>query len=87
MFQKLIIAFKIATIKVVESVINTNLFLVIDSPKAKELDDDNTKQIMSFLKKELADNQVIMASIFNEKELFLSFENTILFDEKAIESR
>lgn len=86
-FQKLIIAFKIATIKVVESVINTNLFLVVDSPKSKELDDENTKLIMSFLKKELSDNQVIMASIFNEKELFISFENTILFGDKAIESR
>lgn len=58
-FQKLIIAYKIAVLKVVESVINKKLIFVMDSPKAKELDDNNTKQIMSFLKAKLSENQVL----------------------------
>ena len=86
-FQKLIIAYKVATIKVVERVINTKLFLVIDSPKAKELDDVNTKQIMMFLKKELSENQVLVASIFSEKDLYIHFDKKVEFKRKAIENR
>lgn len=86
-FQKLIIAYKVAAIKVVEQAINTKLFLVIDSPKAKELDDKNTKQIMEFLKNELSDNQVIIASIFSQKDLFVNFDKVITFKNRAIESR
>lgn len=87
LFQKLIIAYKVATIKVVEQALQTKLFLVIDSPKAKELDEQNTKQIMEFLKSELSDNQVIIASIFSQKDLFVSFDNIITFNNRAIENR
>ena len=86
-FQKLIIAYKVAAIKVVESVIKTKLVLVVDSPKSKELDDTNTKQIMNFLKKELSDNQVFVASIFNEEDLHIHFDKVIEFKSKAIENR
>lgn len=86
-FQKLIIAYKIAVLKVVESVINKKLFFIVDSPKAKELDDYNTKQIMEFLKAKLSENQVIIASIYSEKELFTSFDKVITLNEKAIETR
>lgn len=86
-FQKLIIAYKVAAIKVVEQAINTKLFVVIDSPKAKELDDKNTKQIMDFLHTELSDNQIIVASIFSEKDLFVDFDKIITFKNKAIEPR
>lgn len=87
LFQKLIIAYKVAAIKVVEQAINTKLFLVIDSPKAKELDDKNTKQMMKFLQSELSDNQVIIASIFSPKDFFVDFDKVITFKNRAIESR
>ncbi len=87
LFQKLIIAYKVAAIKVVEQATNTKLFLVIDSPKSKELDDKNTKQIMEFLKSELSDNQVIIASIFSPKDFFVDFDNVITFKNRAIENR
>lgn len=86
-FQKLIIAYKVAVIKIVEKVINTKLFLVIDSLKAKELDDKNTKQIMEFLQRELSDNQVIIASIYSQKDFFVDFDKVIIFKNKAIEPR
>ena len=86
-FQKLIIAYKIAVLKVVESVINKKLIFVVDSPKAKELDDYNTKQIMEFLKAKLSENQVIIASIYSEDELFTSFDKVITLRGKAIEKR
>lgn len=87
LFQKLIIAYKVAALKVVEQAINTKLFLVIDSPKAKELDDKNTKQMMEFLQSELSDNQVIIASIFSQKDFFINFDKIITFNSKAIEPR
>ena len=87
LFQKLIIAYKVAAIKVVEQAINTKLFLVIDSPKAKELDDKNTKQMMEFLQSELSDNQVIVASIFSQKDFFVDFDKVITFKNHAIEPR
>lgn len=87
LFQKLIIAYKVAAIKVVEQAINTKLFLVIDSPKAKELDDKNTKQMMEFLQSELSDNQVIIASIFSPKDFFVDFDKVITFKNHAIEPR
>ena len=86
-FQKLIIAYKVAVIKVVERAIGTELFLVIDSPKSKELDNKNTKMIMEFLKRELSDNQVIIASIFSQEDLFVDFDKVIVFKNRAIEIR
>lgn len=86
-FQKLIIAYKVAVLKIVESVINKKLIFVVDSPKAKELDDANTKLIMTFLKDKLSENQVIIASIFSEDELFISFDRIIHLKQKAIENR
>lgn len=59
----------------------------MDSPKAKELDDNNTKQIMSFLKAKLSENQVLIASIYSEDELFTSFDKIIMLNEQAIEKR
>ena len=86
-FQKLIIAYKVAVIKVVERAINTKLFLVMDSPKSKELDNNNTKLIMEFLKRELSDNQVIIASVFSQKDFFIDFGKVITFKNRAIERR
>lgn len=67
--------------------IDTKLFLVIDSPKAKELDDKNTKQMMEFLQCELSDNQVIIASIYSQKDFFVDFDKIITLKNRAIESR
>lgn len=86
-FQKLIIAYKVAVMQVVETVLNTKLLFVIDSPKSKELDDKNTELIMNFLKLKLNENQVIIFSIFDEKDLFIIFDNKIVFKNRAIENR
>ena len=87
LFQKLIIAFKAAAIKTVEEELNIKLFLVIDSPRAKELSGENTKLILKFLKEEFPDNQVIIASIYPQKELYIDFDNIMVFTNKAISKR
>ena len=80
--QKMVFAFKIAFLKVIEESMNTKLFIVIDSPKGKELDDDNTKLIMNLINDELKDNQVFIASIYDFEN-----ENKIELYERAIEIR
>lgn len=38
-WQKMVFVFKVAFLKVIEENMNTKLFMVLDSPKGKELDE------------------------------------------------
>lgn len=80
--QKMVFAFKIAFLKVIEKEMNTKLFMVLDSPKGKELDDDNSELIDSLISEELIENQVIIASIYN-----FTSEKRITIENRAIEGR
>lgn len=80
--QKMVFAFKVAFLKVIEEAMGTKLFMVIDSPKSKELDDKNTELIMNLVKEELTDNQVFIASIYE-----FECENRITINSHAIEVR
>lgn len=80
--QKMVFAFKVAFLKVIEEDMKTKLFMVLDSPKGKELDDDNTELIEKLIHEELQQNQIFIASIHafdNEKK--------IIIKEHAIEGR
>lgn len=80
--QKMVFAFKIAFLKVIEENMNTKLFIVLDSPKGKELDDDNMKLIEDLIRTELSKNQVFLASIYK-----LEHEKKIEIRTNAIENR
>ena len=80
--QKMVFAFKVAFLKVIEEAMGTKLFMVIDSPKSKELDDKNTELIMKLIKEELTDNQVFIASIYE-----FECERKITINSRAIEIR
>ncbi len=80
--QKLVFAFKVAFLKVIEEELGTKLFMVIDSPKSKELDDPNTELIMKLIKEELDDNQVFIASIYE-----FECDHKVLIHSRAIEAR
>lgn len=80
--QKMVFAFKVAFLKVIEESIGVKLFMVIDSPKSKELDEENTKLIMNLIETELAENQVFIASIYD-----FECETKIELKERAIEKR
>lgn len=80
--QKMVFAFKIALLKVVEEAMGVKLFIVIDSPKSKELDEANTKLIMDLVETELSENQVFIASIYD-----FDCETKIELKERAIEKR
>ena len=80
--QKMVFAFKIAFLKVIEEAMGTKLFIVIDSPKSKELDDNNTELIMNLIREELSDNQVFISSIYD-----FDCERRITVESRAIENR
>lgn len=81
--QKIVVAFKIAFLKVVEEDMNTTLPIVFDSPKSRELDDKNTSLIMKLIKDELPEHQVFIASIYDN----YYFDKKIVLVNRAIEER
>lgn len=81
--QKIVVAFKIAFLKVVEEDMKTTLPIVFDSPKSRELDDNNTSLIMNLIKEELPEHQVFIASIYDN----YFFDKKIVLINKAIEER
>ncbi|MBR6199480.1 MAG: hypothetical protein IKQ61_04335 [Spirochaetales bacterium] len=80
--QKLVFAFKLAFLKVIENDMGTKLFMVLDSPRGKELDNENIELIMNLVKTELDTNQVFIASIYD-----LECEKRIEIKNQAIENR
>lgn len=80
--QKMVFAFKVAFLKVIEENMNTKLFMVLDSPKGKELDDDNTQLIENLIHEELQHNQIFIASIYD-----FNCDKKIEIKECAIENR
>lgn len=80
--SKLVFAFKLAFLKVIEKDMNTKIPFILDSPRSKELDSYNTHLIERLIEKELKDNQVIIASIFK-----FSGDKYIIIHDRAIENR
>ena len=77
----MVFAFKLGFLKVIEEAMGTKLFMIIDSPKSKELDEENTALIMSLINEELSNNQVFIASLYE-----FECENRIHIN-RAIETR
>lgn len=81
--QKLVFAFKVAFLKVIEEVLETKLIMVLDSPRGKELDDENLKLIMKVVEEDLKENQVFIASIYDD----FNYDKKIELTGKAIGPR
>lgn len=81
--QKLVFAFKVAFLKVIEEVLNTKLIMVLDSPRGRELDNENLKLIMKIVNEDLKDNQIFIASIYDD----FNFTNKIELTNLAIDDR
>lgn len=79
--SKIIFAFKLAFLKVIEDKMGTRLLFVIDSPRSKEMDADNYKLIMDLIYKELSSNQVFIATIYDVDY----YQKKIEFTGQAIE--
>lgn len=60
---KHIVAFKFSYVLALREKFGINLPIVIDSPYAKELDDNNFEKVLKIVSSDFSDNQIIMASI------------------------
>lgn len=62
--HKMVFAFKLGYIKEIEKNLNIKLPIILDSPRGKEVDDNNISLMMDILKRDFNENQIIIASIF-----------------------
>lgn len=62
--HKTVFAFRLSYIIEIERAINIKLPIIMDSPSGKEVDQENIKLMMEILKRDFADHQIIIASIF-----------------------
>lgn len=81
--HKTAFAFRLAYIIAIEDVLKIKLPIILDSPSGKEVDQANIKLMTDILKRDFADHQIIIASIFS-----YDFDkvNTIEIKERLIET-
>ena len=56
--------FKLSYIKAIEKNFNVVLPIIIDSPRTSELSEESSDAMMNILKRDFANNQIIIASIY-----------------------
>lgn len=62
--HKTAFAFRLAYIIAIEDTLKIKLPIILDSPSGKEVDQANVQLMMGILKRDFADHQIIIASIF-----------------------
>lgn len=62
--HKTVFAFRLAYITEIEKTLQIKLPIILDSPSGKEIDQENIQLMINILKRDFADNQIIIASIF-----------------------
>lgn len=62
--HKTVFAFKMAYIVEIEKYLKIKLPIILDSPRGKEVDQENIELMMNILKRDFKENQIIIASIY-----------------------
>lgn len=62
--HKTVFAFKMAYIVELEKHLKIKLPIILDSPRGKEIDQENIDLMMNILKRDFSENQIIIASIY-----------------------
>lgn len=62
--HKTVFAFKMAYIVEIERHLKIKLPIILDSPRGKEVDQENIELMMNILKRDFKENQIIIASIY-----------------------
>ncbi len=65
-YHKIVFIFKMAYIIEIQKYLNLKLPIVLDSPSGREVDQKNIEDIMNILNRDFKDNQIIIASIYEE---------------------
>lgn len=80
--HKLVFSFRLAYLIELEKKLGLKLPIILDSPSGKEIDAENMKIMMNILRRDFSDNQIIIASIFDN---FFSDFNKIIIRNRLIE--
>lgn len=64
-FHKVVFAFKISYIKLIQRYTGVYLPIILDSPSGREVSMDNVNEMMAILAEDFTDHQIIIASIYN----------------------
>ena len=62
--HKTVFAFKMAYIVELEKHLKIKLPIILDSPRGKEVDQENIELMMNILKRDFKENQIVIASIY-----------------------
>lgn len=68
-FHKIVFAFKISYIKLIQKHTGVYLPVILDSPSGRELSLENINEMMTILSEDYSDYQIIIASIYNNYDL------------------
>ena len=77
-----VFSFRLAYILEVKKILGVTLPIILDSPSGKEIDSQNIQVMINILKRDFADHQIIIASIF---EYDLPDLNTIEIHNRLLE--
>ena len=80
--HKTVFAFRLACLLEVEKHLNIKFPIILDSPSGKEIDKQNIEAMVEILKRDFANNQIIIASIY---EYSLTDVNMISIVNRLIE--
>lgn len=64
-FHKIVFAFKISYVKLIQQHTGVCLPIILDSPSGREVSIDNINEMMAILAADFTDHQIIIASIYN----------------------
>lgn len=81
--HKTVFAFRLAYIIEMEKYLKIKLPIILDSPSGKEIDQSNIQLMVNILKREFANNQIIIASIFHydfDKVNVIEIQNHLIED-------
>jgi len=64
-FHKIVFAFKISYVKLIQQQTGVYLPIILDSPSGREVSVENIKEMMTILAEDFSGHQIIIASIYN----------------------
>ena len=79
--HKIVFSFKLAYVLAIREFCNVKLPLIVDSPRSKEITDDEIGRMMAILPRDFSDHQVIVASLYN---FGVSFSKEIIIDDHLL---
>lgn len=78
--HKLVLCFKLAYIKMIESYLDIKLPIILDSPSGREITSDNLNEMFEIIEEDFKENQKIIASIYDD---IFSYDSKIQLESKT----